>query len=413
MKKICSIICDPEKTEEILQQIEFELTNKTWIHLLSKNNKETFPFYKQLPQGPGFIINSGGSTGRAHKCLIPCSHLNKSALASKEWLNSLGLDSQQCQIYNCLPLNHISGLMPWWRSHCWNAQYISISPKVMRHPEELERISINSTYETNTPKITSLVPTQLSRLLKDPAGIRWLQSFSVVWVGGALLPITLASLARKSEIRLAPCYGTTETTAMVTALSPEQFLSGINSHGSCLKDVQLRLGKNQRLEIKTPRLAIGNVINEKVQSIIKVDGWWASADIAELVDVKDNKELTIIGRVDTAINSGGEIVYPELVQVNLLNAIQKAKFPVKELLLIQVDDSEWGQRMVALIQLCNTETINVSELLDNLKDFVKSWPSHEQPIRWLNCPQLTRNDVGKWELAKWESWVKHKLMQDY
>ena len=35
--------------------------------------------------------------------------------------------------------------------------------------------------------LLSLVPTQLHRLLADPAGVDWLRGFAVIWVGGAPL----------------------------------------------------------------------------------------------------------------------------------------------------------------------------------------------------------------------------------
>ena len=91
------------------------------------------------------------------------------------------------------------------------------------------------------PALLSLVPTQLGRLLADPSGIDWLQRFSVIWVGGAALPAVLADQARQVGIRLAPCYGATETAAMVAALPPERFLQGVASCGTPLMDVALRL----------------------------------------------------------------------------------------------------------------------------------------------------------------------------
>ena len=70
--------------------------------------------------------------------------------------------------------------------------------------------------------LLSLVPTQLQRLLGDPAGISWLQGFAVIWVGGAALAPELAETARRARLRLSPCYGSTETGAMVTALPPDR-----------------------------------------------------------------------------------------------------------------------------------------------------------------------------------------------
>ena len=48
----------------------------------------------------------------------------------------------------------------------------------------------------------------------------------VIWVGGASLPEDLAAASRAMGLKLAPCYGATETAAMVTAQRPRDFLTG-------------------------------------------------------------------------------------------------------------------------------------------------------------------------------------------
>ncbi len=410
MKEIISIICDPDQNEEVLQQIALGIDRNQWIQLTSSANQANAIPKIKLPEGPGFIINSGGSIGGPHQCLLPCSHLDKSDFSTGSFLKDQGLHPQECQIFNSLPINHVSGLMPWWRSRCWGANYKAINPKLMRNPKRLEEITCSAIKEQNTVRVTSLVPTQLSRLLKEPAGIRWLQSFYVIWIGGSLLPHTLAATARKFKIRLAPCYGATETTAMVTAQSPDDFLLGLNNYGNALVDIELRLGANSRLEVKTSRLALGSLINGGLQPIANQEGWWTSGDIAELVGNDMRMQLKIIGRADTAINSGGEIVYPESLREKLLDAAHKAQIPIEEILLIPISDDEWGKRLVALVRLSSTKTnINLSRLFYELKALIQKWPSYEKPISWHNCPELKTNSVGKWDLSKWSLWVDKKI----
>ena len=107
------------------------------------------------------------------------------------------------------------------------------------------------------------MPTQLGRLLSDPAGREFLGEMRVIWVGGASLAKPLAEQARACGIPLAPCYGATETAAMVTALSPQQFLAGDSSCGAPLCDVELRLGVDGALEVRTQRLALGSWRDEQ------------------------------------------------------------------------------------------------------------------------------------------------------
>ncbi len=62
-----------------------------------------------------------------------------SAIATAEWLHRNSIDPKLSIIFNPLPMNHISGLMPWWRSMLWGAKYIGITPSEMKNPNGLEK----------------------------------------------------------------------------------------------------------------------------------------------------------------------------------------------------------------------------------------------------------------------------------
>ena len=131
------------------------------------------------------------------------------------------LKPNECMILNTLPLHHISGFMPWWRHQTWRSEYHWISHSLMHKPLQLKQFSEALTNKSRRPLITSLVPTQLSSLIDNSDGLKWLQSLAILWVGG-LDHTDLSKKARRKSINLAPCYGATET-AMVTCLSPKIF----------------------------------------------------------------------------------------------------------------------------------------------------------------------------------------------
>jgi len=115
-----------------------------------------------------------------------------------------------------------------------------------------------------------LVPTQLARLLAHPDGVAFLQQLQLIWIGGAALPAPLAEQARVLQLPLAPCYGSTETAAMVAALPPERFLAGEPGCGDPLMDVELRLATDGALIVQgrpgtqiarnVPARALGSMI---------------------------------------------------------------------------------------------------------------------------------------------------------
>ncbi|WP_269622249.1 AMP-binding protein [Prochlorococcus marinus] len=409
MNQLKSISWTGEDPEEYIKELAQAIDKGCWVELRSGNKQQSILKENLLPHEPGIIIQGGGTSGRYQLCLHPYRHLDQSALATGQWLQSISLDPKNCQIVNGLPMCHVSGLLPWWRSRCWGAKYISIKPAIMNNPYELEAQSLSLIDQNKSPLITSLVPTQLTRLIQHPSGIRWLQLFSVIWVGGSAISQHIAKQARILNIRLAPCYGTTETAAMITSQNPEHFLSGNNLLGIPLNDIQLRIGINNALQIRTKRIAKFLTENGELKSIASNNGWWESGDAAELVIDNQMQQLKILGRRDTAINSGGEIVFPEQLQIKLLEAAQKKSIPIDSLLLLPIKNMEWGERIVALVRF-NAETINISHqpFLSKLKNITNDWLPYEKPMNWFNCPELSRNKLGKWELQKWQAWVKAK-----
>ena len=47
------------------------------------------------------------------------------------------------------------------------------------------------------------------------------------------------------------------------------------------------------------------------------NGWWESSDLGEIQEFNDSSYLKFIRRIDNAFNSGGEIVFPEVIKLRL------------------------------------------------------------------------------------------------
>ncbi len=407
MKKMISLECEATKAMECAQKLAKALELGAWVQLLPTKAKRVLIPSHLLPNGPGVMISSGGSSGGPHQCLLPCTHLNQSAIATGQWLLDQGLEPKKCVIFNPLPLHHVSGLMPWWRSRIWGAKHIWIMPSLMRDPIALKQTCKSIFEKSDTALLISLVPTQLKRLLSNPTTIEWLRSFTVIWVGGSGLSETMATTARQEGIQLAPCYGATETAAMVTVLTPQAFLAGSRGCGQPLIDVELSLNKDGALKVRTPRLAKAKWNNNNLEELQDDDGWWQSGDAAELTGDTCLPKLEIIGRIDTAIHSGGETVFPDKLETRLLEAAEAAALPVQALIFIPVEDQEWGQRLVALVRWQKEASSDKSSAqLFRLQGLVKNWLPAEKPISWLRCQELTPNAAGKWERVKWVAWLK-------
>ena len=404
MTKIAVVNCIPERPLECSKEILKNFEKHNWVYLANPKDQTKIPTSSTLPDGEGIIIASGGSIGGPNLCLQSIKNLTNSALATGKWLKNHGLEPNDCIILNSLPLHHISGFMPWWRHHTWRSDYHWISPSLMHKPLQLKQFSEALTNKDRRSLITSLVPTQLLSLIDDPDGLQWLQSLDIIWVGGAFLPIDLAAKARKKSINLAPCYGATETVAMVTCLSPNDFLNGSNSVGFPLEDVEIEINKMNLLKIKTSRIATSKWNKNKFESVTDTNGWWEAGDLAQYITLDNKKAIQILGRRDSAINSGGETIFPEDIEMELMKIISKNQIPIKDIFVLGVCDKKWGQRLVALMKF-KEKKVNRYQIISLLTDLIKNWQPSKKPMSWYDCPKLSRNINKKWEIKKWQNWV--------
>jgi len=332
------------------------------------------------------VLGSGGSQGRRRWCLQPLDHLQQAARALAGWPAGMGSLSL-AGLANPLPLHHVSGLMPPLRSRALGIPHRFLSRRQWR--------------ETGQRPLLrgwglSLVPTQLQRLLGEAGGVDWLQQLACCWVGGAVLAAALRQQARRAGLPLSLCYGSTETGAMVTALDPHQFLAGVESCGQPLSHVALRSaaapGATGVLEIRTPVLAPGFLVDGELQPLPLRNGWWRTADWVRL----GRQGLQVLGRLDGAINSGGETVFPEVIEAGLAGLDG-----LEAVLVVGVEDVHWGQRLVGLYR----GTLSVAAL----DKAVARRPPPERPKQWIHCPRLAPNAQGKWERRRWQAWVERKL----
>ena len=408
--------CDAEQPDEAAVSLELHLAGGAWVRLL---DCESTPERQLLhaddltwPSGPGLILSTGGSSGGRQLCLHPISNLDRSAHACGVWLDRLGLDPGSTLVWNPLPFQHVSGLMPWWRARQWGADHAWLTPALMKTPGLLLSHCQRHPGWCRCPMLLSLVPTQLRRLLADPNGCSFLAEMAVIWIGGAALPADLADQSRQAGLRLAPCYGATETAAMVTALSPADFLAGGCGCGRPLEGVRLRLNQQGALAVHCDRLAAARLDDSAaLRAIPDRDGWWHSGDLAELEGSPTHPLLHVRGRLDGAILSGGVTVFPSQLEERLLMDAGRAGLQLDAVLLLGLADREWGERLVALVRWSSVEV--PSAAFDGLRRLVSDWPAAERPLHWYPCPELERSSAGKWERARWKQWLlnQHSAQQ--
>jgi len=321
------------------------------------------------PAGPAFVLGSGGSSGGRRWMQLELAALEAAADGLAEWLQAQAIDPAACLCLDPLPLHHVSGLMPWLRARRWGAQLQPLAPPLLRDPALLVQAC---PLPPDRPALLSLVPTQLLRLLEHPQGVRWLADCAVIWVGGAALPPPLAERCCRLDLPLAPCYGST---------------SGA-------------------VEVSGPSLALGEHCGGRFLPLPLQQGWWRSGDRGRL---GPGGSLELLGRLDRAISSGGETVFPEQVERRLQQQAALARLPLAQLLLLAEPDPLWGERLVALVRAMPDPGADpgaaARALIEALRPLAAELPPSQRPRRWLACPELAPSALGKWQRRRWQQWL--------
>ena len=397
IKKIDKIIV--KHNEENSRKLILEYINQRKIIFISnKFEIKTNLFNEVNYDAPAIIIKSSGSKNKPKFCLHTINNLDKSANSSGNWLEEQGIILKNCLIFNTLPFYHISGLMPLWRSKIWGCNYERVAPSLLKNTKALYENTFNHEL-TNKHLITSLVPSQLNRLLEERNGIEWLKLFDLVWVGGAALSSEIIAKCIKEKINLSPCYGATETAAMITALKPSEFLIGNTTSGEILKDIKLNINNYGFIKIKSNRIGF-EIKNKELKSFKDKSGWWETGDLGTKIKIKNKIYIQIMGRSDNAFNSGGEIVFPDLINERLKNFTLTNNLPFEKFIISKLEDKYLENRFEIIIQLNkNCLKSKIKPFLNLLKEYTETWSKHERPLRWVIVSESNKleNNIANWK----------------
>jgi len=222
----------------------------------------------------------------------------------------------------------------------------------------------------------SLVPSQLQFFLEnDP---RWLANFKTVLLGGSPAWPSLLEKAREYNISLSPTYGMTETASQIVTLKPEDFRRGNNSSGQLLPHAQIKINPdNQKIIIEAKSLFLGYYPHLNQASYFETD---------DLGYFDESGYLYIIGRDSQKIITGGENVYPFEVET----AIRQTNL-VKDVVVLGLPDSRWGQVIVAFYVPVNSQ-IGQTSIQSQIKDKLVNY---KLPKHWIKLPEIPKSTQGK------------------
>lgn len=296
-----------------------------WLPVPAHDPRETARLTTALmPDEPiddavALVVATSGTTGTPKGAMLPGTALLAGARATHDRLGGPGSW--------LLPLagHHIAGLQVLVRSIVAGTEPVVLDVSTgfdpLLLPAAIAALPSGRRY-------TSLVPTQLVKVLDEPAAVEALAALDAILVGGAATPPQLQARASAAGLRLVRTYGMSETC------------------GGCVYDGVPLAGVEVRLEPTSGRVLLGgNVLaagyrGQPEHPAFAEPGWFRTDDFGTFSD----GTLTVLGRLDEAISTGGLTVVPQVVEAAL------ARVPgVRECAVFGLPDVRLGERVVAAV----------------------------------------------------------------
>jgi O-succinylbenzoic acid--CoA ligase len=280
-----------------------------------------------VAQNVALVIETSGSTGKPKRVALSADALLASAAASA------GAMGGQGQWLLTLPAHYVAGAQVLVRSIAAETEPISYGSG---HFDPV-RFSALAAELTHDLRYVSLVPVQLGRLVEAAEhGSREvaaaLRRFDGILVGGQALSEGLRERALAAGARILSTYGSSETSGGCV-------YDGTPIGPTVVREVQ------GMLEIGGPVLAEGYLGDPErtAAAFHEADGqrWYRTGDLGS---VSADGRVTVLGRADNVIISGGEKVLLDSVEraVRMLEGFEHA-------IVVAAPSEEWGQVPVVAV----------------------------------------------------------------
>ncbi|MFZ7108514.1 o-succinylbenzoate--CoA ligase [Avibacterium avium] len=347
---------DP-KGEKTLQNCTALLISSDLPHFFSALKEQAMVDYD--PNRPATMTLTSGSTGHP-KAVV---HTVQGHLDNAQGVCELMAFGAENAWLLSLPLYHVSGQGIVWR---W--LYAGARLHLPNEDFYTEAASVSH---------LSLVPTQLQRFIAylQQRPEQTIQTQHIL-LGGSHIPLALTQQAAQYQLTCYSGYGMTEMASTVCAKKSDQY-TGV---GLPLKGRELELIDGE-ICLRGAGLGLGYWQQGKILPLVQQDGWLHTKDLGEW----QNGELRILGRLDNMFISGGENIQPEEIERIMLNYPE-----IKQVVILPVNDSEFGQRPAAMVEFANGFSESAVEnlrtwLAIRLEKFKQ--PLHYFPLDVAQCQQ--------------------------
>jgi len=327
---------------------------------------------EEVPDGVAVVIRTSGSSGTPKRTMLTADNLVASVTATNDMLGGAG------RWLLAVSALHVAGMQVLVRS-----VVAGTTPEVLDLNDGFDPGQFaDATDRMNTSsdrRYTALVPTQLTRLLDDSAGLRALRGFDAVLVGGAALSAADRERAAAVGVRVVTTYGMSETAG------------GCVYDGRPLPVTEVHIDNDHHVVLGGATVALGYLGQPRLTAdafAVDADGvrWFRTDDLGAF---DDDGRLEIRGRAGDLINTGGLKVAPGPVE----DAIARFVPGVVDAVVVGTPHPTWGEAVSAAVTLRRgAPTPSLRDARAALRGVV---PDHALPQRLLVLGSMPQRGPGK------------------
>ncbi|MGE6595012.1 acyl-CoA synthetase [Bacillus proteolyticus] len=359
-----------------------------WKRMI-ENYPTTNPPLENVENAPFYMGFTSGSTGKAKAFLR----------GQQSWVHSF-----ECNVHDFHMKKKDSILIAGTFVHSLflygaiSALYLGQTVHIMRKfiPNQ-----VLAKLETENISVMYTVPTMLESLYKENRVIEnemKIISSGAKWEAEAKEKVkNMLPYAKRYEF-----YGASEL-SFVTALVDEESERKPNSVGKPCHNVQVRIcneageevqtGEIGTVYVKSDQFFIGYIIDGVLAQKLTADGWMTVQDVG----YQDEEGfIYIVGREKNMILFGGINIYPEEIE-----SVLQTHPAVDEIVVVGVEDSYWGEKLVAIVKGSATKQQLKSFCLQRLSSF-------KIPKEWHFVDEIPYTHSGKIARIEAKSMIENR-----
>ncbi|MBB2773101.1 UNVERIFIED_ORG: acyl-CoA synthetase (AMP-forming)/AMP-acid ligase II [Mycolicibacterium obuense] len=345
------------------------------------------------PDDVAVVLFTSGTTSRPKAVELTHNNLTSYVTGTVEFASADPADAALV----CVPPYHIAGV-----GAALSNLYAGRTIVYLRRFDPREWVRLVRTEKVTT---ATVVPTMLDRIVavleEEPVELPSLRNFAY---GGSKVaqPLVRKALDLLPQVGFVNAYGLTETSSTIAVLTPEDHRLAHGARDEAVArrlssvgrpvpgiEVQIRaedgtvLGPNETGELFVRGPQVSGRYAE-IGSVLDAEGWFPTRDIATL---DDDGYLFIGGRSDDTIIRGGENIAPSEIEEVLVEHPH-----VREVVVVGMDDPEWGQIIVAVV----VPEPGAEPMAEELRDFArKTLRGSRTPDRIVFRDQVPTTATGK------------------